>query len=102
MTGGPQRSAAGGDIAYRMQTLTYRPVETGLDDGVPLTTLVRLFVWAFVSSFLVSAVVLVFFEIVYMFSADGPQDNGLPRSGSLLTWLVVTFAAFWLVLLAAR
>jgi hypothetical protein len=102
MTGGPQRSVAGGDIAYRMQTLTYRPVETGLDDGVPLATLVRLFVWAWAASFLVSAVVFAFFEIVYLLSPTSPDDNGLPHAGSLLIWLVVTFVVFWLVLLAAR
>ena len=102
MTDGPRRSVAGGDIAYRMQTLTYRPVETGLDDGVPLATLVRLFVWAWAASFLVSAVVFVFFEVVYLLSPSDPEDNGLPHSGPLLIWVVLTFVAFWLVLLAAR
>jgi uncharacterized protein YbjQ (UPF0145 family) len=90
------------DSAYRMQTLRYRPVEIGLDEGVPLTTLVRLFVWAFVASFLVSVVFFVLFAIVYTFSDAGPFDTGLPGSGLLLTGSVLSFVAFWLVLLGAR
>jgi uncharacterized protein YbjQ (UPF0145 family) len=95
-------STTGGDIAYRMQTLRYRPVEIGLDEGVPLTTLVRLFVWALVTSFLVSVVFFVLFAIVYVFSDTGPFDTGLPGSGLLLAGSVLSFVAFWLVLLGAR
>jgi uncharacterized protein YbjQ (UPF0145 family) len=95
-------STTGGDIAYRMQTLRYRPVEIGLDEGVPLTTLVRLFVWAFVASFLVSVVFFVLFAIVYAFSDTGPFDTGLPGSGLLLAGSVLSFVTFWLVLLGAR
>jgi hypothetical protein len=95
-------STTGGDTAYRMQTLRYRPVEIGLDEGVPLTTLVRLFVWAFVASFLVSVVFTVLFAIVYLFSNSGPLDTGVPGSDLLLIGSVLSFVAFWLVLLGAR
>jgi hypothetical protein len=95
-------STTGGDVAYRMQTLRYRPVEIGLDEGVPLTTLVRLFVWAFVASFLVSVLFFVLFAIVYLFSDTGPLDTDLPGSGLLLIGSVLSFVAFWLVLLGAR
>jgi hypothetical protein len=95
-------STTGGDIAYRMQTLRYRPVEIGLDEGVPLTTLVRLFVWAFVASFLVSVVFFVLFAIVYLVSDTGPFDTGVPGASLLLTGSVLSFVTFWLVLLAAR
>jgi uncharacterized protein YbjQ (UPF0145 family) len=95
-------STTGGDLAYRMQTLRYRPVEIGLDEGVPLTTLVRLFVWAFVTSFLVSVVFFVLFAIVYAFSDTGPFDTALPGSGLLLAGSVLSFLAFWVVLLVAR
>lgn len=90
------------DTAYRMQTLRYRPVEIGLDEGVPLSTLVRLFVWAIVTSFLVSVVFFVLFAIVYAFSDNSPFDTDLPGSGLLLTGSVFSFVAFWLVLLGAR
>jgi hypothetical protein len=102
LTSGPQRSAAGGDIAYRMQTLTYRPVEAGLDEGVPLLTLVRLFVWAFLTSSLVSVVVFALLDVIYLFFPIDRYDDGLPSGGALLIWAVLTFAAFGLVLLAAR
>jgi hypothetical protein len=85
-----------------MQTLRYRPVEIGLDEGVPLATLVRLFVWAFVASFLVSVVFTVLFAIVYLFSNTGPLDTGVPGSDLLLIGSVLSFVAFWLVLLGAR
>jgi hypothetical protein len=95
-------STTGGDVAYRMQTLRYRPVEIGLDEGVPLATLVRLFVWAFVASFLVSVVFFVLFVVVYLFSDTGPLDSDMPGSGLLLIGSVLSFVAFWLVLLGAR
>jgi uncharacterized protein YbjQ (UPF0145 family) len=95
-------STTGGDIPYRMQTLRYRPVEIGLDEGVPLATLVRLFVWAFVASFLVSVVFFALFAIVYLLSDPGPFDSGVPGSGLLLAGSVLSFVAFWLVLLGAR
>jgi len=90
------------DTAYRMQTLRYRPVEVGLDEGVPLTTLVRLFVSAIVASFLVSIVFFVLFAIVYAFSDTSSFDTSLPGSGFLLAGTVFSFIAFWLVLLGAR
>jgi len=90
------------DIAYRMQTLRYRPVEIGLDEGVPLATLVRLFVWAFVASFLVSAVFFALFAVVYAFSDTSDVDSGRPGSGLLLAGSMLSFLVFWLVLLAAR
>jgi hypothetical protein len=95
-------STTGGDVAYRMQTLRYRPVEIGLDEGVPLATLVRLFVWAFVASFLVSVVFFVLFAVVYLFSDTGSLDTDVPGSGLLLIGSVLSFVAFWLVLLGAR
>ena len=92
----------GGDVAYRMQSLTYKPIELGLDEGVPLLTLVRLFVWAFLASLAVSVFFGVLFLIAYLASDPNPFTGQTPGGSILIVGYVLSFIAFWVVLLGAR
>jgi NADH:ubiquinone oxidoreductase subunit 6 (subunit J) len=94
----------GGDVAYRMQSLTYKPIELSLDESVSLATLLRLWLWAF----LASAVVWVFFFVIWMLVAassdttESSFSDGIPGQGVLTVGAVLSFVVFWVVLLASR
>jgi uncharacterized protein YbjQ (UPF0145 family) len=103
--GGRRWAAAGpggGDVAYRMQSLGYRPVEIALDESVSIWTLFRLWLWAILAWFAVLVFFGVIFVIVYFSSDPDPFSGNTPGAGIWIAGNVFSFVAFWVVLLASR
>jgi hypothetical protein len=93
-----------GNASYRTQTLKYEPIELHFDESVSLRTLFRLWLSAFIASFLVWVV----FFILWLVTG-GPSsgsDNGFGSTGMDTSVLnvgsIIGFLVFWLVLLFSR
>ena len=95
---------SGEDIAYRTQTLKFGGMELSLDESVSFNTLVRLWLYAAVSS---CAVFMLFFllALVQVIGSSGSGDGTPQFSGFgtliLVGWLLA-FIVFWVVLLVVR
>ncbi|MFD3830317.1 hypothetical protein [Streptomyces sp. NPDC058621] len=87
--------AMGPNAAYRNQTMRYEDVELSFDESVSFRTVFQLWFQAFVVSFLVF---LIFGLVPALTSSSGPLDSG----NELGVGQVLSFIAFWVVLLAAR
>ncbi len=98
---------AGGDVAYRTQSLKFVPVETGLDESVSLRTLFTLWARAAIISFTVWFVFLVSWLIGTLVLASklipGPGSDG-PSVPFLLLMIgqILAFVLFWFVLLFSQ
>ncbi|BCJ41323.1 hypothetical protein GCM10010168_89170 [Actinoplanes ianthinogenes] len=103
---GPMSTASlgpgNGDVAYRMQGLRHTPVELGLEESVPAGTLVRLWLWAAVPSFVVWAVFAFLALLVHVASEPSPFGGDTPGDGVFAVGSLLSFIVFWVVLLAAR
>jgi hypothetical protein len=102
---------AGGDIAYRTQSLKFVPIELSLDESVPLRSLLSLFVSALVVSFLVY-IPFFFLGLIGLITSIGSlansafgEDSGSSGFGWLVLWWlggIVSTVAFWIVLLLSQ
>lgn len=99
---------AGGDTAYRTQSLKFIPVETNLDESVSLRTLFELWLRAAVISF---TVWLLFFFIWFigaltaLSSMDSFSDSdagGSAIGGFFLVGNLIAFVLFWVLLLVPQ
>ena len=94
----------GGDTAYRTQSLKYTPIELSLDESVPFQVLFRLWL----SAVVVSWIVFMIFFLLWLFTGGARsttdafgQSNG-PDIALLSVGALVSFVAFWFVLLFSR
>jgi len=107
MPGEPPRQWAtvgpgSGDVAYRMQGLRYGGVELALDESVSVLTVLRLWVGAAVSAFVVWTV-FAFLAVLVAIGSDTPSFSGeIPGSGLFLLGSILSFVVFWVVLLVSR
>ncbi|BCJ41330.1 hypothetical protein GCM10010168_89100 [Actinoplanes ianthinogenes] len=91
-----------GDVAYRMQGLKYAGVELALDESVSAWAIFRLWLGAALSAFVVW-LVFAFFGVLLAINSepsvfsDNSSGSGLFTIGGLLS-----FAVFWVVLLASK
>ncbi|MFF0379763.1 adhesin [Actinoplanes missouriensis] len=91
-----------GDVAYRMQGLRYGGIELGFDESVSTWTIVRLWLGAAVSAFLVWAVFAFLGVLVTLGSEPSIFSGNNPGGGLFTIGSLLSFAVFWLVLLASR
>src|SRR5690348_9499207 len=90
-------SPSGGDVAYRMQSLTYRPVEVGLDESVPFGVLFRLWLGAAISAVIVWMV----FVVILLLTVAGGSGTLESARKIVVAGLLVSVAAFFVVLLGS-
>lgn len=103
---------AGGDTAYRTQSLKFVPMELSLDESVPWRSLLALFMRAFIVSFVVYLpfLFLGFIGLVVWIGSLGgdtgfDDSSGNPGGGLMsMAWLgvFVSSAVFWVVLLLSQ
>ncbi|MEV4823237.1 adhesin [Micromonospora sp. NPDC049274] len=107
MPGEPPRQWAtagpsSGDVAYRMQGLRYGGVELPLDESVPAMVIFRLWIGAAVSAF----AVWMLFAFLGIMVAIGSESSSLSgdsaASGLFYLASILSFAVFWVVLLASK
>jgi hypothetical protein len=89
---------AEGNASYRTQTLKFEPIELTFDESVPFKALLRLWLTAFIASFVVWIVFFVVLLIVF-FAIRG-SDSGTNGVGvSFLVATVIATIVFWVALL---
>jgi hypothetical protein len=97
---------AGGDTAYRTQSLKFIPMETALDESVPWRTLFALWLRAAI----ISGTVWVLFFFIWLLTALNSDDSSgsdpsfveSGAKGLLVFGQLVPFALFWALLLLPR
>ena len=88
-----------GDTAYHIQSLKHQPVELALDESVPRSALLSLFLRAVAVAFVVWWIFLIiwFAGESSSFSSGGTPDTSLLSVGSIISFLL-----FWFVLLFTK
>jgi hypothetical protein len=99
---------AGGDTAYRTQSLKFLPVETSLDESVSLRTLFELWLRAAI----VSVTIWVVFFFIWLIGAVGTLNAlssgsdiggaGNALGGLFVVGQLIAFVVFWVLLLAPQ
>ncbi len=98
---------AGGDTAYRTQSLKFLPVETGLDESVSLRALFELWVRAAAVAWSVFGILFVIWVVgsAGAVAALGSGDSdaiSVVSVGLLITAIVIPFLLFWFLLLVPQ
>ncbi|WP_436528148.1 adhesin [Actinoplanes sp. HUAS TT8] len=98
----PALGPGNGDVAYRMQGLRHNPVELGLDESVPVWTLLRLWLSAAVPALVVWAVFAFLALFVRAVSEPNAFSENTPGDEVFAIGSLLSFIIFWVVLLSAR
>ncbi|GIE90854.1 adhesin [Actinoplanes regularis] len=98
----PALGPGNGDVAYRMQGLRHGTVEIGLDESIPVRTIVRLVLGAVVPALIVWTVFAFLGLVVFSFSEPSLLSGSTPGDGLVAAGSLFGFVIFWTVLLSAR
>jgi hypothetical protein len=93
---------AGGDTAYRTQSLKFIPMETALDESVSWRTLFALWLRAAIVSFTVWVLFFFFWLLTALDAADSPGSTDFMAGGAkglLVFGQILPLVLFWALLL---